>query len=102
MLEESHEIDGSMVDSVAGEMLSEGSGAGNVNGPGKPIANGDMTASSHVDSTGGEIDRRLAAVERLVKVHDRTIKRALDLAASYLNDPRGKPTGATPSPDSEP
>jgi general secretion pathway protein A len=102
LLEELHEIDGRMVDSVASEMSSEGSGASHVNGRGKQIANGDVTASSGVDSNSGELDRRLAAVERLVKVHDRTIKRALDLAASYLNEPRGKPTGAAPSPEGEP
>ncbi len=84
-----------MVDSVAAEMTSEGSAAGQVNGRGKHIANGEAVASSHVDSS-GELDRRLAAVERLVKVHDRTIKRALDLAASYLNEPRGKSTGVSP------
>jgi len=100
LLEELHEIDGKMVDSVAGEMSSEGSGASPVNGRGKKIANGEGTANGPVDSNGGELDRRLAAVERLVKVHDRTIKRALDLAASYLNEPRGKPTGAS-SPEGE-
>src|SRR5579859_5526055 len=100
-LEESHEIAGQMVDSVAGEMTSEGSGASYRNGQGREIANSDMAANSPRDSSGGEFDRRLAAVERLVKLHDRTIKRALDLAASYLNEPRGKATG-TGSMESEP
>ncbi len=95
LLEELHEIDGGMVDSVAGEMSSEGSAASPVNGRGKQIGNGDASVSSRVDSNESELDRRLAAVERLVKVHDRTIKRALDLAASYLNEPREKPTGAS-------
>lgn len=101
LLEELHEIDGKMVDSVAGEMSSEGSSVGYGNGRGKQIANGNAAVSSRADSNGGELDRRLAAVERLVKVHDRTIKRALDLAASYLNEPRGKATGTAPT-ESEP
>ena len=101
LLEELHEIDGRMVDSVAGEMTSEGSGASHVNSRGKRVANGEASASGSDDSNGVELDRRLAAVEQLVKVHDRTIKRALDLAASYLNEARGKPAGA-PSPEGEP
>jgi hypothetical protein len=89
-----HEIDGRVVDGVAGEMSSEGSGASHGNGRARQVANSETAASSGEDSNGGELDRRLAAVERLVQVHDRTIKRALDLAASYLNEPRGKPGGA--------
>jgi hypothetical protein len=97
MLEELHEIDGRMVDNVAGEMTGEGSAASHVNGRGRRVVSGEGTASNRVEGTGSEIDQRLAAVERLVKVHDRTIKRALDLAASYLNEPHGKTTGTSPS-----
>jgi hypothetical protein len=101
MLEELHEIDGRVVDSVAGEISSEGSGASHGNGRARQVANSETAASSSGDSNGGELDRRLAAVERLVRVHDRAIKRALDLAASYLNEPRGKP-GGTGRTESEP
>ena len=100
-LEESHEIDERMVDGVAGEMSSEGNGARHRNGQESETAHTDVAGSSRGDGNGGEFDRRLAAVEKLVKVHDRTIKRALDLAASYLNEPRGKATG-TGHTESEP
>lgn len=91
LLEELHEIDGRMVDGVASEMSSEGSGASHGNGHARQSSG--VAASSRVASNTAELDRRLAAVEQLVKVHDRTIKRALDLAASYLNEPRGKSSG---------
>jgi general secretion pathway protein A len=96
MLEEVHEISGEMVDDVAGEMSSEGSGAVHAYSRG---TGQDVTEGAVADRSGngaGDFDRRLAAVERVVKVHDRTIKRALDLAASYLNEPRGKPSDTPP------
>lgn len=92
MLEEMHEISGEMVDDVAGEMSSEGSGGGYADNRGARIEHAEGAATNRTDNGASDLDRRLSSVERLVKVHDRTIKRALDLAASYLNEPRGKPS----------
>jgi len=99
MLEELHTIDADIVDNVAGEMSSEGANAAQATmrpEPDKkePIS---VTAGPGMEDA-AELDRRLASVERLVKVHDRTIKRALDLAASYLNGPASaeRPYGTPP------
>ena len=97
MLEEAHEIDGEMVDSVAGEISSEGSGANQRNGHGQQGATGEVAAIDHGSDNSGDFNRRLAALERRVKAHDRTIKRAIDVVASYLNEPRGKANNAPPA-----
>jgi len=96
LIEELHEINGGMVDNIAGEMSSDGSSISDGNGRGKQMTNTNVPVKSRIDSSGSELDRRLTAVEHLVRIHDRTIKRALDLAASYLNEPHAKTTIPNP------
>jgi hypothetical protein len=43
------------------------------------------------------IEARLHGLEKLVKIHDKTIKRGIELAASYLN--QENPNPAKPSND---
>jgi general secretion pathway protein A len=88
MLEELHRIDDAVVDSVGGEMARE---AGRpmpepqprMAEPQQPF-NGE-SAAKHSNGEAAIFEPRIAALERLVKVHDRTIKRAIELAATYLN-----------------
>jgi|SRR5579872_328592 len=84
MLEELHEITGETVDSVAAEMSVEGIGAGLTNDRRDTEVKETAAPHSGSNDTRG-LESRLASVERLVLVHDRTIKRALDVVASYLN-----------------
>ena len=85
MLEEIHRIDDKVVDTVGAEMSSEGTRA-------TPAKTAE--APRVVESAGevgraelAPLDHRVAVLERLVKVHDKTIKRAIELAATYLNRP---------------
>ena len=90
-LEELHRIDERIVDEVSQEMLREGMRTSTdvggqpaqvrtvvANPPPQQPANG---AHSEVDL----LDQRVAALEKSVRVHGRTIKRAIELAASYLD-----------------
>ena len=83
MLEDLHEINESVVDTVAGEMSSEGmrpprGGAYGGGGNGQSLAS-DLNGAAAI------FEERLASLEKLVKVHDRTIRRAIELTAAYLN-----------------
>jgi general secretion pathway protein A len=85
MLEELHEIDERVVDTVASEMSTEGMRpARNGNGNGAAV-NGAPVASYSNGAAASVLEDRLASVEKLVKVHDRTIRRAIELTAAYLN-----------------
>lgn len=82
MLEEAHEITDAFVDVVAGEMLAEGT---------RPATESQGLPSSEpapAHRNGSEVDaefaRRLKRVERLVMAHDKTINRAIEIAAVYL------------------
>jgi general secretion pathway protein A len=100
MLEEQHEIGGSMVDVVAGEMSAESAGVvvdltSSLRGP------GSAQRKAAEDANG--FDHRLTSLERLVQVHDEAIRRALELVSTYLDQkdalpaaeahPRGKAGG---------
>lgn len=85
MLEELHEIDEKVVDTVAGEMSSEGMRAIRA-GAHSQAVNGKANAD-HSNGANTAFEERLASVEKLVKVHDRTIRRAIELTAAYLNRP---------------
>jgi general secretion pathway protein A len=83
MLEDLHQIDERVVDAVAGEMLSEGM---------RPTRNDAYGGGANGHATAGDLngatavfEERLASIEKLVKVHDRTIRRAIELTAAYLN-----------------
>ena len=79
-------------------MSSEGIGAGGGNG--REHVPTRETAAAGTAGSSEDLGRRLASVERLVQAHDRTIKRALDVVASYLNGGAatapGEKTGDTP------
>jgi putative secretion ATPase (PEP-CTERM system associated) len=99
MLEELHTIDDQAVDNVAGEMAREGRRAVPQSKVPARGLNGEGSAKP-VKQTSGEsafLEHRLSALERLVKAHDRTIKRAIELAASYLNRPAEPRPGDIPT-----
>ena len=81
MLEESHEITDAFVDAVATEMSIESASA---------VADIEPTsartgAPDRSDRNGAtEFIQRLGRMERLVVAHDKTIRRAIELVAAYL------------------
>lgn len=89
MLEELHLIDEAVVETVGSEMTREGGRALPPRPPepaeaSEAMLNGEpamRNGNGHV----AMIEHRLAALERLVRVHDKTIKRAIEIAADYLN-----------------
>ena len=84
MLEELHEINAAFVDNVASEMSTEGANAGfKPRQALEPVH--ATTGTNGTAALSSEFDRRLGSLEKLVRLHDRTIRRALDLAASYFN-----------------
>ena len=84
MLDELHEVTAELVELVAGEMASEGM---------RTTAKAERLQRSPEevparDSDGddiAELGQRLASIEELVQVHDRTIRRAIELLANYLD-----------------
>ncbi len=82
MIEELHQLDAKDVDAVAAEMAGEGMRAESPDAvpPLEPRAFApDATRLLQ------QCEDRLAALEKTVKIHDKTIKRGIELAASYLN-----------------
>ncbi len=104
-LEEKHVIDASVVTEVINDLLSEGGqGLGRRSGlpdlaEGPPTGAPPPSSSPAVptvaaDSAGlEEISRRVAVLEEYVRVHDRTIARALDIAARWLDGGEGAEAG---------
>jgi len=94
MLEELHEINAAFVDNVAGEMVSEGGATAKPTNDPEPAVAVAATPLNGAAAHAVDLDRRIGSLEKLVRVHDRTIRRALDLAASYFNaeSDRGPPT----------
>ena len=89
-LEELHRIDDHVVDEVAQEMLREGMRTtSDIAGQGPAMRT--VTSNAPAPASSGSVgdldllDSRVAALEKSVKVHGRTIKRAIELAASYLD-----------------
>lgn len=84
MLDELHEINGDVVENVVGEMSSEGTrAAAAVDRPPRPASEALALRPDEADD--GDVGQRLASVEKLVQVHDRTIRRAIELVASYFD-----------------
>jgi putative secretion ATPase (PEP-CTERM system associated) len=73
-LEEAHDIDGEMAIQVADELKSELSG-----GPGAPARPAPAPLPG-----GQDISHRLTRIEERIDKHDHAIKRALAIAASYI------------------
>jgi len=89
MLEELHEIDSATVDTVAGEMLQE-TGSTAAKREEAPLRDLDPEIPS---GNYGDIERRLASAERTLKMHDRTLRRAIEIVESYVK--RGSTTTGT-------
>lgn len=83
MLEELHEITAGLVDTVASEMLAENTRAIADVERREPTP-APMPMPRAEDPGLGELGRRLASVEKLVQAHDKTIQRAVELIATYL------------------
>jgi len=96
MLEELHHLDDAAVETVAGEMQVEGMRH-------EPLVQTqqNLTTPPPRHPTEPPVDAlniRLLALEKLVKIHDKTIKRGIELAASYLNatePPQAQPKAQT-------
>ena len=73
------------VDTVAEEMMSEGVSAVTPIRA-EPVSKEPSSEPvPHLNGAAVALEQRLASLEKVVRVHDRTIKRALDLAARYVN-----------------
>ena len=81
MLEELHHLDAAAVDAVAAEMQAEGMR----HEPLSPAADPPLPNRHPDPAQLDALDTRLRALEKTVKIHDKTIKRGIELAASYLN-----------------
>ncbi|HKT16981.1 MAG TPA: XrtA/PEP-CTERM system-associated ATPase [Stellaceae bacterium] len=85
MLEDLHEIGCETVDAVAGEMSQEGT-------PAKPrnaVSKIDPVELPAADTEGAnaaldDLERRLASAERVLQVHDKALRRAVQLAEYYV------------------
>ncbi len=95
-LEELHEIDETMVATVATEMAEElaqvmaspgelGPDGEAVNGNGANGHNGNGHNGNGHSGNGHELATRVSVLEQHVRTHERTIKRALEIAAEYLS-----------------
>ena len=80
MIEELHHLEAKDVDAVAAEMAGEGMRA-------EPDARATAAAplSTSAQAAIALCQDRIDALEKTVKIHDKTIKRGIELAASYLN-----------------
>lgn len=89
-LEEKHEIDAAVVGEVIKDLAQEGlrlERPGAVSGreaaaDAAAPADGEDAAAGALN---GDVSRRLDVLERYVKAHERTIRRALEIAADYLD-----------------
>jgi general secretion pathway protein A len=79
MIEELHHLEAKDVDAVASEMAGEGMRA-------EPAAaSAPPPLSPNAQAAIAQCQDRLSALEKTVTIHDKTIKRGIELAASYLN-----------------
>ena len=87
MLEELHHLDDAAVETVAGEMHAEGMRQDPLiqTHPHQTHTLARHRRDPDQDTQLDAIQTRLLALEKLVKIHDKTIKRGIELAASYLN-----------------
>jgi putative secretion ATPase (PEP-CTERM system associated) len=85
MLEQLHEIGESTVEEVANEMLQEG---------GSAAAREERLSLRPLDvapsnGTYSDLERRIASAERTLKVHDKTLRRAIEIAETCLKGRSG-------------
>lgn len=95
-LEELHQIDGDVVDKVTRELgdeiaqVTSPMPTASAHPPRQVLGHGDDGLESELEGMGeGDLGNRVAALEHHVRTHERTIKRALEIAADFL-------TGAKP------
>jgi len=94
MLEELHRLDDNAVDTVASEMATEGMRA-------EPAYETLAEPAPHHNPNPAAIaalENRVQGLEKLVKLHDKTIKRGIELAANYLNQQDTNNTNPTTKP----
>jgi general secretion pathway protein A len=84
MLETLHELDADVVEVVSREMVQEARPSGSEVVPARTPHNPSLISGPAVEDP-TSLEHRLASLEKLVGMHDRTIKRAIELIASYLN-----------------
>lgn len=96
LLEELHELDGRVVGSVAREMSLEGARIVADNGRAAPPANREHQRADALNRQVSDIEHRVQAVEKRLEIHDRTITRGIELAATYLKGSSVKGTGDLP------
>jgi general secretion pathway protein A len=84
MLAQLHQLDETVVDGVASEMSLEGVRGKPGNGHADPVARTDVLADI-IDRQLADMRHRVQSVEKRVEIHDRTIQRGIELAATYLN-----------------
>lgn len=85
MLEELHELDATVVDSVAGEMSFEVARSKSANGHAEPATKNEPQLAEAINRQLSDIRHKMQSIEKRVEIHDRTIKRGIELAATYLN-----------------
>jgi len=85
MLEDRHRIDEQVVEDVSAEMLREGTRtATDFNG--KSAAHVALPAAEQAQASDvAHLEARIAKLERMVQGHDKTLRRAIALAANYFN-----------------
>jgi general secretion pathway protein A len=101
MLEELHHLDDAAVETVAGEMQVEGMRHEPLVQTQPPYQTAPPPRHPTQEPPLDALNIRLLALEKLVKIHDKTIKRGIELAASYLNatePPQAQPTQNTQQP----
>jgi len=84
MLERLHEISGEVVETVVREMSVEGMRV-SVNGGGPPAVQQGGFAEGVARDELADVKRRLERAEKLVQIHDRTIRRAIELAPFFVD-----------------
>jgi len=80
MLEQLHEIGEATVEIVVGEMAQEGAAGAMDLQTRRPRMKDTIAGNGNAS----ELEQRLASVEKVLKVHDKTIRRVIELAESYL------------------
>ncbi len=94
-LEERHEINDAVVEEVVKDLLSEGVQArfrepSALSSPGAETGTAGSSETAGARRPGDEdLAERVAVLEEYVRMHDRTINRALEIAARWLDDDTG-------------
>jgi general secretion pathway protein A len=88
-LEEKHALSGDHVEEVARDLEHELNEVTAPSGPARGTPGPTVSNGAAADDRLEELVNRLGVVESYVRAHDRTIKRALQIAAEYLDGAKG-------------